>query len=1121
MRILGVVRVVCFVALLLCGVRPAQSQDKPTPTEQLQSARKLIAQGKNAEAETILAKVVEAQPKSAAGWFHLGLARHGQGKLEAALEAHLKAATFPQVRPHALYNAGCVYARQKKTAQAIEHLEQAVAAGFADRVQLATDADLESIRSDKRFAGLLPPLLEGKDLFVEPTRLLHTFVGEGANHEFGWVARRVGDLDGDKVEDFVTTAPGFGNGAGKVYVYSSRQGKLLFARAGQPGQRLGNGAAGAGDVNGDGIRDVIVGGPLGETGVAEVLSGKDGAVIHLLRGSKTGGQFGHKVTGLGDINGDGHADFAVTALADDGQQPGSGRCYGYSGKDGKVLFTLDGEATGDKFGSTVAGNANPKHPMLVVGAPDAGKGKRGRVYVYHFAAGSPKLAFTVEAEPEGNEFGGMFLSFPGDLNGDGVPDVYASDFSDSAHARGAGRVFVFSGKDGQKLLDLKGTHAGEGFGTSPADAGDVNGDGVGDLVVGAWQNREKARSAGKVYLHSGKDGKLLTTWTCRQQDDTFGFDAIGIGDVDGDGTVDFLLTSAWSPARGPKTGRVFVVAGPRLSDGSKAPNGAGPGDAPAAPSRQPELVRQAQELSRVGKWAEAAAAWERVVQANPTRGEYWERLASAYLSAKEYRRAIPPYQQAIELKHGYPAVWAYNVACCFALLGEKDEAVRWVEKSLKMGYRYPRNAHTESRLASLRDDPRFRDLVYLADVDKMSRDEGFRFDLKVLSREIQRLHFNPYRKVTREQFEAQVKKLHDEIPKLTDEQVAVGFMKITCLAGDGHTAIRPSGPREVAPLQLFHFSDGVFVTAAGPDHADLAGAQVLNVGERPVAEVLAALEPVIHRDNAMGLKSLGPILLIYPKLLFGLGLIPSADQLPLTVRDAAGKERAVSLKPILLPVDRPFDPVAAKWALARKDATRPDPLTLKNRSAAYWFEYLADQKTVFFQFNAVRNDGKEPFKEFCERLFRCLDEKEVDRLVIDMRWNGGGNTFLVRPLIHGLIRCDKINQKGKLYVIIGRNTFSAAQNTVTDIEMNTQVTFVGEPTGSSPNFIGETIRFSLPHSKMDGSISDLWWQRSWPMDYRPWIAPELYAPPSFALFKDNRDPAMEAILGPPKAKAGR
>lgn len=530
------------------------------------------------------------------------------------------------------------------------------------------------------------------------------------------------------------------------------------------------------------------------------------------------------------------------------------------------------------------------------------------------------------------------------------------------------------------------------------------------------------------------------------------------------------------------------------------------------PARVPDLIQQAQDLGREGKWAEAAAVWDRVTRLNPTRGDYWERQAVAHVTAQEYRKAIPAYQKAIELRAGFPASLAYNVAGCHARLGEKDEALRWLEKALTMGYRYPRNAHSDSHFASLRDDPKFRELVYLADVDAMSRDEGWRFDLKVLAREIQRMHYSPYRKVTREQFEAQVKKLHDDIPKLKDEEIVVGFMKIACLAGDGHTSVRPSGPLELVPVQLFQFTEGVFVTAAAPDHADLAGAEILKVGDRPTAEVLAALDPVIHRDNATGPLAMGPFFLMIPKLLYGLGLIPDRDKATYTIRDAKGQQRTVTLTAVKFPADVPPQQVMAKWVSARKDAPRPEPLTHKNRAAAYWFEYLPDHKTVFFQFNSVRDDGKESLKVFTERLFKFIEDNEVDRLVIDLRWNGGGNTFLVRPLVHGLIRCDKVNQRGKLFVVIGRNTFSAAQNTTTEIEMNTNALFVGEPSGSSPNFVGETIRVTLPYSKMEGSISDLYWQRSWPMDYRTWIAPQLYAPPSFALYKENRDPAWEAIL---------
>jgi len=129
-----------------------------------------------------------------------------------------------------------------------------------------------------------------------------------------------------------------------------------------------------------------------------------------------------------------------------------------------------------------------------------------------------------------------------------------------------------------------------------------------------------------------------------------------------------------------------------------------------------------------------------------------------------------------------------------------------------------------------------------------------------------------------------------------------------------------------------------------------------------------------------------------------------------------------------------------------------------------------------------------------------------------MRFNGGGNTFLGQPLLHHLIACPAVNRRGALFVIIGRLTFSAAQNVATALEAHTQATFAGEPTGSRPNFIGESVPFELPVSKLQVNVADLYWQTGYPMDYRPWIAPQLYAPPTFASFSQNRDPALAAIL---------
>ena len=166
----------------------------------------------------------------------------------------------------------------------------------------------------------------------------------------------------------------------------------------------------------------------------------------------------------------------------------------------------------------------------------------------------------MESDESASSFGGMFVSVVGDVDADGTMDLYASDWSHGAKGPQTGKIHVVSGMDGRELLALEGEAQGDGFGIGPADAGDVDGDGHADLVIGAWQHASAAPAGGKVYLYSGKDGSLIRAWTSKVMGETFGFDATGMGDVDGDGVIDLLLTSAWSPASGARSGRMFVVS---------------------------------------------------------------------------------------------------------------------------------------------------------------------------------------------------------------------------------------------------------------------------------------------------------------------------------------------------------------------------------------------------------------------------------------------------------------------------------------------------------------------------------------------------------------------------------
>jgi hypothetical protein len=295
-------------------------------------------------------------------------------------------------------------------------------------------------------------------------------------------------------------------------------------------------------------------------------------VLLTLEAEDKGDSFGRHVPGAGDIDHDGCADVIVGAPANNAGGKGAGRAYVYSGKDGHRLLTLTGEAAGDAFGSTVAGSTGATGTFLVVGAPAAGPRKSGRTYVYSGLSTTPK--FVIDSDETGNALGAMFVSIVGDVDGDGTGDVYASDFTNAAKGPSTGRVYVHSGADGRRLLTFTGETAGEGFGIGPASAGDVDGDGRSDLIVGAWQYGEEAISGGRAYLYSGKDGRLLGTYTCRTPGDAFGFDAAGMGDVDGDGTIDLLVTSAWSAIHGFHSGRVFII-----SSGIKParPAEAGPG----------------------------------------------------------------------------------------------------------------------------------------------------------------------------------------------------------------------------------------------------------------------------------------------------------------------------------------------------------------------------------------------------------------------------------------------------------------------------------------------------------------------------------------------------------------
>jgi len=415
---------------------------------------------------------------------------------------------------------------------------------------------------------------------------------------------------------------------------------------------------------------------------------------------------------------------------------------------------------------------------------------------------------------------------------------------------------------------------------------------------------------------------------------------------------------------------------------------------------------------------------------------------------------------------------------------------------------------------SIRNDPRFLKILALEDLSKMSRTEGWRYDMELMRKEVMRKAFLR-RGLSLDDFNKQYKELYNSIDKKTDVQITIALMKLMANVKDGHTALFLQSRKEFRlslPLQFYLFKEGVYIIATDQQHKNLLGTRVVGFDKKATDEVIKVLSPIHSRDNESGLLNTLAGSLRIPTLLNGLNLISDPGKVELQLMDTNGKKFNAIIKADTTVARVDHKSVPATWVTLYQATGKPIPSYLKDPKSNYWFARIPGTNVVYLQWNQVRNDSKEPLNAFTDRLFEYINKNDVDKLVIDLRWNNGGNTMLLPYFINSVIRNDKINKRGNLFVITGRRTFSAAQNLSTFLEKQTNATFVGEPTGSSPNFVGEEDFITLPYSKLAMNVSDLFWQSSWPWDQRTWIAPSLYIPPTFKDYNANKDAALQAIV---------
>jgi hypothetical protein len=420
---------------------------------------------------------------------------------------------------------------------------------------------------------------------------------EESGGHFGYSVSDAGDVDNDGYKDIIIGAKGempYNQTSGMAYVFSGADERIILSLDSPwtewyPSPHwFGYSVSGVGDVNNDGFDDVIIGarmesgeGPIEHSGRAYVFSGARGGLLYSLvsPNEEQYGHFGYSVSGAGDVNGDGYADFMVGAPLENNENIiGNGYAYVFSGLDGSLLYSLSvpGQDPVEGFGVTLAAIGDINGDGCDDIAVDTGSSITpiGQLKAYVFSGYDGSTMYTLEhPESTGHYWNGSNISTLNDIDNDGVNEIVLGAIGSSDI--GGGRVLVFSGATGSLIKTIFPPTVVVSFGYSVSGTGDIDGDGYSDIAVGSpyVDLGVSMVNAGRIYLYNGQDGALINALVSPNPEEggLFGHAVSGAIDMDGNPAV---LVGAYFEDPGPSprnAGRAYIFENP-LSSGVPTPN---------------------------------------------------------------------------------------------------------------------------------------------------------------------------------------------------------------------------------------------------------------------------------------------------------------------------------------------------------------------------------------------------------------------------------------------------------------------------------------------------------------------------------------------------------------------
>jgi hypothetical protein len=395
-------------------------------------------------------------------------------------------------------------------------------------------------------------------------------------------------------------------------------------------------------------------------------------------------------------------------------------------------------------------------------------------------------------------------------------------------------------------------------------------------------------------------------------------------------------------------------------------------------------------------------------------------------------------------------------------------------------------------------------LAIAALVQAPDRIAGMREDLDFFASELPKHHLNAFHTISKERFAGDVKAVSEELPGLSDLQFRLRLIRLAASIGDAHTTVAmPLDGHRYFPLSIGWFPDGVFITASDAAHADLIGSRVLAVDGTGSEKLTKVAGGLVSSENKYWTRAMVPQALNNATLLHALGATKAEQSAKFDLQPPKGGRQGALIESV----------VGTGASVITAYAWPPERIPLRNQNTAkrYWSKLLAKEHAVYFAYNSCRDEAEYPFKESVAEAIKWIDEGKADRLVVDLRRNGGGNSSVIDPLFQAIQSRVALNRKDRLFVLIGPRTFSSAMMNAVQFRKHTNATLVGESTGGKPNSYGEVKSFLLPNSKLVVSYCTKYFKQIADGDPEA-VAPDVIRPILSRDYFAGTDPGLEFAL---------